>query len=89
MMSLTLLSRVGGGCNTEGMGERLESELTASKPAEATRVRVTGGVQAKHNVWFGCSMMETFLPCKTDTWITKEDYEETGSTIVHRKCWYY
>jgi len=71
------------------MGERMESEFSASKPAETKRVRVVGGYQAKHNVWIGCSMMETFLPCKTDTWITKEDYDETGPAIVHRKCWYY
>ena len=39
----------------------------------------------KYPVWLGGSIvsaLETFQSC----WITKAEYEETGPTIVHRKC---
>jgi len=64
--------------------ERLKKEITALAPA-GSEVRVIASAERKYAVWRGASTLSS-LSTFSSSWITKEDYEEHGATIVHRKC---
>ena len=42
-------------------------------------------VQRKYSVWIGGSILAS-LSSFQQMWITKEEYDEAGPSIVHRKC---
>ena len=48
-------------------------------------VKVIAAPDRHHSVWYGGS---TLCSLKTfdSHWITKEEYEENGAEIIHRKC---
>ena len=48
-------------------------------------VRVIGAPERKHAAWIGGSILSS-LPAFQSMWITNEEYEEVGPSIVHRKC---
>ena len=48
-------------------------------------VKVTDAENKMFSVWNGAKMFSK-LPGMESLWITKEEYEESGATIVHRKC---
>lgn len=64
--------------------ERLKKEITALAPA-GSEVRVIASAERKYAVWRGASTLSS-LSTFSSSWITKEDYEEHGAAIVHRKC---
>jgi len=68
----------------EGLADRLKDELVAQAPAGA-EIKVVASADRKYAVWKGAS---TFSSLSTfgSSWITKNDYEEHGAAIVHRKC---
>jgi len=49
------------------------------------KVRVIAPEERRFSVWIGGSILSSLSSFQTN-WITKEEYEETGATIVHRKC---
>lgn len=74
----------GGTSTFPGMADRIQKELTALAP-QSMKVRVIAAPERKYSVWIGGSILaslSTFQPM----WITKEEYNECGPTIVHRKC---
>jgi len=74
----------GGTTMFEGIGERLLKEIEARAPKSIV-VKVIASPDRRFAVWRGCSTL-TSLSTFASMWITKEDYDEHGATIVHRKC---
>lgn len=74
----------GGTTMFEGIGERLLKEVEA-RCNKNVQVKVIASPDRKYSVWRGGSTL-TSLSTFASMWITKEDYEEHGSGIVHRKC---
>lgn len=74
----------GGTTMFPGIAERLHRELTNIAPAN-TRISVIAPPERKYSVWIGGSILGS-LSSFQQSWITKEEYDETGPTIVHQKC---
>ena len=68
----------------EGVGERLLSEIEKRAP-KSVEVKVVASPDRKYAVWRGGSTL-TSLSTFASMWVTKEDYDEHGAMIVHRKC---
>jgi len=82
LYSNTVLS--GGTTMYTGIAERLTKELTAMAPA-AIKVKVVSPPERKYSVWIGGSILSS-LSTFQQMWITKDEYDDSGPSIVHRKC---
>jgi len=78
----TVLS--GGTTMFPGIDRRLTKELTALAPA-SVKVKIVAPPERKYSVWIGGSILSS-LSTFQDMWITKDEYDESGPGIVHRKC---
>ena len=67
----------------EGFQQRLDKELT-NLTAENVRVKIIAPVERKFSIWIGGSVLSTLATFQSN-WITKEEYDEHGTSIVHRK----
>ncbi|KAJ3427144.1 actin [Anaeramoeba flamelloides] len=67
-----------------GYAERLQKEIAALAP-QTMEVKVHAPPDRKYSAWVGGSILAT-LSGFQDKWITKDEYEESGPSIVHRKC---
>ncbi|KAG2500060.1 hypothetical protein HYH03_002337 [Edaphochlamys debaryana] len=74
----------GGTTMVEGIASRLMKELTALAPPAAT-VRVVAPPERKYLVWIGGSVLAS-LASFASQWVNREEYDEYGPSIVHRKC---
>jgi actin-related protein len=74
----------GGTTMFEGIGERLHKEIENRAP-KSINVKVIASPDRRFAVWRGGSTL-TSLTTFASMWITKEDYDEHGTSIVHRKC---
>ena len=74
----------GGTTMYKGIAERMTKELNAITPAGMT-VRVIAPPERKYSVWIGGSILTSLNTFQTN-WITKDEYDESGPSIVHRKC---
>jgi actin-related protein len=74
----------GGSTMYKGIETRMTKELTALAPA-AMKIKVVAPSERKYSVWIGGSILAS-LHTFESMWITKEEYEDAGPTIVHRKC---
>eukprot|EP01013_Petalomonas_cantuscygni_P015612 TRINITY_DN32490_c0_g1_i1.p2 TRINITY_DN32490_c0_g1~~TRINITY_DN32490_c0_g1_i1.p2 ORF type:complete len:194 (+),score=69.46 TRINITY_DN32490_c0_g1_i1:23-583(+) len=74
----------GGTTMFNGISERLQKELTARAPA-AMKVKLVAPPERKYSVWIGGSILSSLATFQT-MWITKAEFEESGPSIVHRKC---
>lgn len=74
----------GGTTMYDGIGERLLKEIENKAP-KAVTVKVIASPDRKYAVWRGGSTL-TSLSTFASMWITKQDYDEHGASIVHRKC---
>ncbi|CAD8167903.1 unnamed protein product [Paramecium pentaurelia] len=74
----------GGTTMLTGIPERLNKELTLLAPKQM-KVKVVAPYERKLSVWIGGSILSS-LSGFQDKWIKKSEYDESGSTIVHRKC---
>jgi len=64
--------------------ERLEAEMKALAPA-GNDIKIIAPPERKYSVWIGGSILAS-LSTFEEMWVTKEEYDEAGPTIVHRKC---
>ena len=74
----------GGATTSSGIGERMTKELTALAPS-TMKTKFVATPERKYSVWIGGSILSslsTFLLM----WISKDEYDEPGPTIVHEKC---
>uniref|UniRef100_A0A8C4NGQ9 Actin, beta 1 n=1 Tax=Eptatretus burgeri TaxID=7764 RepID=A0A8C4NGQ9_EPTBU len=67
----TVLS--GGTTMYPGIADRLQKEMIIAPP------------ERKYSVWIGGSILAS-LSTFQQMWITKQEYDESGPSIVHRKC---
>merc|ERR1719493_100249 len=74
----------GGTTMFAGIGERMTKELSQLAPASA-KVKIVAPPERKYSVWIGGSILSS-LSTFQDMWVTKEEYDESGPGIVHRKC---
>jgi len=74
----------GGTTMFAGIGERMTKELTALAPS-TMKIKVVAPPERKYSVWIGGSILSS-LSTFQQMWISKAEYDESGPTIVHRKC---
>jgi len=74
----------GGTTMFTGIPERLEKEMKALAP-QGMDIKVIAPPERKYSVWIGGSILAS-LSTFEEMWVTKEEYDESGPTIVHRKC---
>lgn len=76
----------GGTTLYPGIAERLLKEVQAICPPNiSSKVKVHAPAERRFSVWIGGSIL-TSINTFNDMWITKAEYEESGASIVHRKC---
>jgi len=74
----------GGSTMYTGIQERMQKEVTALAPS-TMKIKVVAPPERKYSVWIGGSILAS-LSTFENMWITKEEYDESGPSIVHRKC---
>ena len=74
----------GGSTLFPGIGDRLTSELSSLAPASMD-ITVIAPPERKYAVWVGGSLLAS-LSTFQQMWISREEYDECGSRIVHAKC---
>merc|ERR1740122_436088 len=78
----TVLS--GGTTMFPNIDVRLTKEMTALAPA-SIKVKIVAPPERKYSVWIGGSILSS-LSTFQEMWISKDEYDESGPGIVHRKC---
>jgi len=78
----TVLS--GGSTMFPGIAERLTKEITELAP-QSMKIKVVAPPERKYSVWIGGSILSS-LSTFQQMWISKQEYDESGPAIVHRKC---
>ncbi|EDR04931.1 actin-1 [Laccaria bicolor S238N-H82] len=73
----------GGTTMFPGISDRMQKELSAQAPA-SMKVKIVAPPERKYSVWIGGSILAS-LSTFQSMWCTKEEYDEAGSSIVHRK----
>ena len=74
----------GGTTMFEGIAERLTKEVVALAPS-TMKIKVVAPPERKYSVWIGGSILAS-LSTFQQMWISKNEYDEAGPSIVHRKC---
>merc|ERR1712070_566662 len=74
----------GGTTMFEGIGERMTKELQTLAPS-SMQVKVIAPPERKFSVWIGGSILSS-LSTFASSWITRDEFDEVGPSIVHRKC---
>eukprot|EP00798_Chlamydomonas_sp_ICE-L_P007905 gene7905-1117_t len=74
----------GGTSMFEGMQNRLFKEIS-EMGGPSIKVRVVAPPERKYSVWIGGSILSS-LSTFASMWVTREEYDENGPNIVHRKC---
>ena len=74
----------GGSTMFDGLPERLHKELTNLAPS-TMKIKVVAPVERKYSVWIGGSILSS-LSTFQSMWISKNEYDDSGPGIVHRKC---
>ncbi|EJD51356.1 actin 1 [Auricularia subglabra TFB-10046 SS5] len=74
----------GGTTMYPGIAERLQTELTRLAPS-SIRVKIVAPPERKYSVWIGGSILAS-LSTFNNMWCSKQEYDEMGPVIVHRKC---
>merc|ERR1719316_944176 len=74
----------GGSTMFEGIDKRLEKELQALAPSTMT-IKISAPPERKYSVFIGGSILSSLSTFST-MWISKEEYDESGPSIVHQKC---
>jgi len=74
----------GGSTLYQGLPDRIEQEVDKLAPQQGV-VKVIATTDRYYAVWTGGSTLSSLSTFESQ-WITKEEYEENGAEIVHRKC---
>jgi actin-related protein len=74
----------GGTTMFTGISERLNKEITALAPS-TIKIKVVAPAERRFSVWIGGSILSSLSSFQT-LWVTKAEFDETGPSIVHRKC---
>jgi len=74
----------GGTTMFQGLPQRVQQEITSLAP-DSMNVKVIAAPERKYSVWIGGSILSS-LSTFEEMWVSKEEYDEAGPSIVHRKC---
>ena len=66
-----------------GIAERMNKELVALAPS-TMKIKIIAPPERNYSVWIGGSILAS-LSTFQQMWISKEEYDESGPSIVHRK----
>ncbi len=67
-----------------GIADRMQKEISALAPP-TMKIKIIAPPERKYSVWIGGSILAS-LSTFQQMWITKQEYDEHGPSIVHRKC---
>ena len=74
----------GGSTMYPGISDRMQKEITALAPS-SMKVKIVAPPERKYSVWIGGSILAS-LSTFQQMCISKQEYDEAGPSIVHRKC---
>ncbi|KAG7156678.1 actin-like [Homarus americanus] len=74
----------GGTTMYPGIADRMQKEITALAPS-TIKIKIIAPPERKYSVWIGGSILASLSTFQA-MWISKEEYGESGPSIVHRKC---
>jgi actin-related protein len=74
----------GGTTMFPGLSERMTREVSNLVPS-GMKVKVIAPPERKYSVWIGGSILAS-LSSFQEMWISRSEYEDSGPSIVHRKC---
>ena len=74
----------GGSTMFSGFVERMQKELSDCAPPNV-QPQVIAEPDRKYSAWIGGSMFASFS-CFQNLWTSKDEYDEYGPSIIHRKC---
>jgi actin len=74
----------GGTTMFDQMSDRVNKELVKLAPPSMT-IKIVAPPERKYSVWIGGSILAS-LSTFEEMWVTKDEYDESGPSIVHRKC---
>merc|ERR1712142_1169543 len=78
----TVLS--GGSTMFPGIADRMQKEIVTLAPP-TMKIKIIAPPERKYSVWIGGSILAS-LSTFQQMWISKQEYDESGPSIVHRKC---
>jgi len=78
----TVLS--GGTTMFPGIADRMQKEIKNLAP-DTMKIKIIAPPERKYSVWIGGSILAS-LSTFQQMWISKAEYDESGPSIVHRKC---
>jgi actin-related protein/ubiquitin len=74
----------GGTTMYPNIEKRMEKEIKSLAPP-TMKIKIVAPPERKYSVWIGGSILSS-LSTFQQMWISKQEYDETGPSIVHRKC---
>jgi len=74
----------GGTTLFPGLPDRMYKELVLLAP-NTMKVKIVAPPERKYSVWIGGSILASLFSFQS-MWITKQEYLESGASIVHKKC---
>jgi actin beta/gamma 1 len=75
----------GGTTMHPGFADRMEKEIIALAPS-TMKINIIAPPERKNSVWIGGSILASRSTFQ-QMWISKQEYDESGPSIVHRKCY--
>ncbi|KHN75988.1 Actin-2 [Toxocara canis] len=73
-----------GGSILASLSTFQQKEITALAPS-TMKIKIIAPPERKYSVWIGGSILAS-LSTFQQMWISKQEYDESGPSIVHRKC---
>ncbi|XP_064229977.1 actin, cytoplasmic 2-like isoform X7 [Aotus nancymaae] len=67
-----------------GIANRMQKEITALAPS-TMKIKSIAPPEHKYSLWIGGSILVS-LSTFQQMWISKQEYDESGPSIIHRKC---
>lgn len=74
----------GGTTMYPGIADRMQKEISVLAPT-SIKIKIVAPPERKYSVWIGGSILSS-LSTFQQMWISKQEYDESGPGIVHRKC---
>merc|ERR1712168_1710496 len=74
----------GGTTMYPGVADRMQKEITSLAPS-TLKIKIIAPPERKYSVWIGGSILAS-LSTFQEMWISKQEFDECGPSIVHRKC---
>ena len=74
----------GGSTMFPGIADRMQKELSGLAPP-TMKIKIIAPPERKYSVWIGASILAS-LSTFQQMWISRQEYDESGPSIFHRKC---